>query len=248
MLTSGTTAETNPMPRTPRASPTPVVTGPLSLTLWLGRVGVGVVLGEVADRLTARLAAVLPDTLLLLDLRGVATGGPVGDRDVLALREGRTVLAGPRHRDELVGELLALELLRDRLDQGQLVLVAGHLAVVPEQRVAVLQVVHEVLQLRPVGGGVELAGERCGRRPVRSERRRVSLVVDRGADGLVLLVAVRLPRGDAQAAGRLRARAELLQRPAGQVVLPQQGYGGEADDHEGDHRAHRDDDDRAPAL
>ena len=90
---------------------------------------------------------------------------------------------------------LPVNLSGDRLDLVHLRRVVGDGLVVPEDRVAVLEVVHERLELGAVVG-VELARERRGRDaglvPVRAERRRGGGVVDRGAGRHVVLVAVGL--------------------------------------------------------
>src|SRR3954462_15060909 len=115
MLMIGTRAEATATPITPSRSPTaPGI--PALHRLGLGGVGVGVVLGEGRHDRAAGLRAVLPDALLLARVAGVPAGRPVRHRDVGALRERLAVLLGPRQRDELVGELLALVLRRDRLD------------------------------------------------------------------------------------------------------------------------------------
>src|SRR3954470_23543744 len=138
MLTRGTRAEVNPTARRPRTSARGPCTAGLQ-RLRLGGVGVRVGLDEAGDDLAAGLAAVLPDALLLARVAGVAAGRPVRHGDVRATREGRPVLVRPRQRDELVAELRAPELLRDRLHRGELVTVLRDRVVVPEQVVAVLE-------------------------------------------------------------------------------------------------------------
>src|SRR3954452_5071693 len=96
MLTSGTSAERTPTPRTPRTS-----SSTSSDALRSSGVGVGVRLHERGDDGAARFAAVLPHALLLAGVRRVLARRPVREGDVRAAREGLAVLARPRCGDEL---------------------------------------------------------------------------------------------------------------------------------------------------
>src|SRR5512145_662240 len=151
MLTTGTSAEvkasTRIVSRSLTAPSPPPAPARGSGCAGLGGVGVGVVLDEGGHDLAAGLPAVLRDALLAL---GVAVGvahGPVRQRDVGTVGERLAVLGRPRGGDELVLEGLALELGRDRLHLGELLVVLGDGLVVPEDVVAVLEVVHQVADL-----------------------------------------------------------------------------------------------------
>jgi hypothetical protein len=82
--------------------------------------------------------------------------------------------------------------------------------------------VHEVLQLRAVGRGVELAVEARRLRVVRAERRGSVGVEDLRPDRLVVLVAVRGLGDDVLAARLVRGGADLGQRSGGDLLLLQQ--------------------------
>src|SRR4051794_30515358 len=121
MLTSGTSAERTPTPRTPRTSKTSW--GTCSDALRFGGVGVGVRLHERGDDGAARFAAVLPHALLLAGVHRVLARRPVREGDVRAAREGLAVLARPRCGDELALHgarrlRAAGELAGDRLHRG----------------------------------------------------------------------------------------------------------------------------------
>src|SRR5689334_22873565 len=116
-----------------------------------------VLLDERLDDARVEPAAQLAVAHLALDLAGgrVDVGRPVRQGVLLAGREG-AALGVPRHDEELVRRLLhGVDLRRERLEaRGLRLLDRG---VVPEDRVAVLEVVHEGLDGGHVGGGVHAA-------------------------------------------------------------------------------------------
>src|SRR5512145_3357011 len=138
MLSTGTSAEAKPSTSTVRRS---LIVRPSLRSLphktgrsggsGLGGVGVGVVLDEGGHGFTARLGAVLRDALLALRVAVRVAHRPVGEGDVRAVGERLAVVGGPRSGDELLLVVLALELLGDRLDHGELVVVLGDRLVVP---------------------------------------------------------------------------------------------------------------------
>ena len=123
---------------------------PTSDRVGLGRVDVGVLLHERsrAAPLGAEQYCQTPTCFAGGGLAG-ATGRPVGEGDVLARRgTPRRLGLEPRRRLELVAEVVgALYLSAMRLDVVHHGRVVGDGLVVPQDRVAVLEVVHELAQL-----------------------------------------------------------------------------------------------------
>ena len=134
-----------------------------SRAVGLRGVGDRVLGHEVLDRRSADVGARLPDASLLGDVAWIVrVGRPTGDHDVLAGREASTIGVRPRRRDELVRRVVvvAAEGLGDPLQV--LDLLAGGVGAIPDDRVAVLQVVHQRLHRGSIGFGVEVFGERGG--------------------------------------------------------------------------------------
>ena len=99
-----------------------------------------------SQRRAARRRAVLEDADLLLGVgHAGAADGPVRHGDVLATGERLAVLGGPRHGLELVAVVVvAVELGGHAPQVVHHRVVVGDGLVVPEDRVAVLEVVHEL--------------------------------------------------------------------------------------------------------
>src|SRR5688572_8585735 len=209
----------------------------------LGRVHVGVLQHERVEGVAGDVGAVLPDAHLAITGRVLvgAADGPVRERDVLPLGERLAVALEPRHRLELEAEVAgARELVGDRTQLIHLLAVVGDGLVVPEDRVAVLQVVDEDAEVRPVTLGVELALHGVRGVVVLAEGRGSVVVEDRLAVRDVLLVARRL-LGRLLAAHR-RRRTDLVDRHVAELAqvppVLDRAERRERDDQQRDHRAH----------
>ena len=143
----------------PSASPIAAETRPAYAAPASGASSGRVVVTELLHDLAAHAAAVLPDADLVL---GWSPPSPPIDQCVSAtwVPSGKASPSSEVQGAAMKWSSTSLrvgELLRDRLDVGQGLVVVGDGLVVPEDRVAVLEAVHEPLDLRPVVDGVEAA-------------------------------------------------------------------------------------------
>src|SRR6266545_4855433 len=178
--------------------------GPFRCRLGSGCAGFGGVVGRVlvgegldgfaADR-AAELAVADLGRLGLLLGGAVGRRAPVRERDVLAGRPGVAVVRVERRDDDLALRGRRQLALGDPLQQPELLLVVADRVVVPDDRVAVLEVVHQRADRRAVRRVVLLV-ERRRVLVVLAGRRRGVLVLDHDPLlGLVLLVRLRRVAG-----------------------------------------------------